>query len=106
LVVGAETWQEFFTAPGPSPEHTASVSKTAAIEFRHLLTRRLLGLYDDSRYKKMCSFGVGHGAIPVLDWLYMAARSIGPFFPCTVTYQILRYQRDAKACDTRERKVV
>lgn len=71
LIAGAETWQEFYTAPGPNPEHTASVLKTTARipPFASLLTRRLLGLYDDRLYKETCSFEVGHGAIPVLDWL-------------------------------------
>ena len=70
-MVGAEVWQEFYTSPGPSPEHTASVLKTTARipPFASLLTRRLLGLYDDRLYEETCSFEVGHGAVPVLDWL-------------------------------------
>ena len=47
----------------PRPENNGGMPP-----FVHLLTRRL-GLYDQRLYQELCSFEVGHGAIPVLDWL-------------------------------------
>lgn len=70
-MLGREVWRELYTQPGPSAEHTERVLKITGHlpPFVSLLTRRFLGLYDQRLYQERSSFEVGHGAIPVLDWL-------------------------------------
>lgn len=58
-------------------EHTARVLRISGPlpPFVSLLAGRLLGLHDARLFQEQTCFEVGHGAIPVLDWL--ASRPVG-----------------------------